>query len=231
VALDPSRDGTVLLYARLLVEGDQPEEALRWLRALALRSPASLEVWEAIAEAAGRAEDAAWHRHAEQRIALLRDKYGQRAGKGGDRPWSALDAALLDRDLKLARRRARLARIDPRLVSARAIAVGRPEVALEEAELRLGADPEDSDARVALALAADLMGQSERSVEVLRARPDGAAPLGPVGRMLLAELLLRHAGLPALGEWTASDEQGSGPIERELLERLRARISRAKGEP
>jgi tetratricopeptide (TPR) repeat protein len=224
VTLDPERDETVLIHARLLARRGKLADALRWLRALGLRSPASVEAWEALADTARRAGDRVWYHHALAHAESLRMRFGQRpAPKKGSLRWSAVDAALAARELNVARRRLRQARIDPGLLAARAISMGRPDVALADAELRLGAEPEDSDARVALALAADLLGQRERAAEVMRELPANATPLGSVARLLLVELVMRQGGGDAIAGWPPEDRSADG-AEADLLERLEARI-------
>ncbi|HZO12753.1 MAG TPA: tetratricopeptide repeat protein [Polyangiaceae bacterium] len=227
VELDPERDETVLLHARILSRRGRHQEALRWLRAVALRSPSSLEVWRALADAARRARNDTWYRYALGQMETLRERFGQPAK--GD-AWAAVDAALANRELALARRRLRHARVDGRLLAARAIAVGRPELALTEAELRLGAEPENSDARVAVALSAELLGQRDRAVAALSDLPPAPEPLSPVGRALLAELVMRQGGPQAVDGWPAESAR-AGSAEADLLARLRERLGKREAKP
>ncbi len=231
VALDPGREQTVLLYARLLEAEGQAQRAGRWLRALAILSPAKLAVWEALQAHARRGHDDLWAQHAAARLVVLRERLGQRRPAAGSRPsWDQVDGALLARDLAAARRHARQARFDPRLLAVRAIVQGRPELALAEAELRVDADPADSDTRMALALAADLLGQSDRSSQRLGALPAAPAPLTELGELMLGELLLRHVGPEAARAWLGRPIAAADEGVRELRQRLRAKLQPQGGD-
>lgn len=207
VRADPAREETVLLLARLLVAGGELEEAERWLRSLAVRSPRSSAVWSAVARfAKGRAP--ALHAVATDRLAKLQpglDAPRPRKRAVSATPWQKVDDALVAGSLADARTQARKAHLDLRKLGARAILVGRPKLAFEEAELRLGADPTDGDARITLALSADLTGQAVRAGEILAAMPAAVAPLSPMGEALLAELLLRHESVEVAAMWLGVD--------------------------
>lgn len=203
VALDPGRDETVLALVALLDRAGRHEDAERWLRSLVARSPNSAAAWQAVV-AHAHERNPAW-------LAVARSELA-RLAPGIDAPppalrrkpsgsWRSVDEALIAGSLDDARTRAREGHLDTRLLAARAIFVGRPLLAFEEAELRLGADPDDSDARVALALAADLLGKTATIGEALRDIPAAAERLSEPGRLLLAELLLRHEGTEAAATW------------------------------
>jgi tetratricopeptide (TPR) repeat protein len=225
-ALDPEREDTVLVHARLLARVGRRDEAQRWLEEASLRAPSSVDVWVALVDLARERRDPLWAAHAEARLNGLLASRGLRPRKPApdDALWEPVDAALIAGDLAEARRCVRRARIDARLLAARAIAVGRPRLALAEADLRLQADPDDSDARVALALAADLSGQAERAADTLAA-VDSALPLGEIGRLLLTELLWRHVGKEAAALVIDKPEAADGPTV-DLALRLRARLTR-----
>lgn len=204
VAMDPSRDETVLLHARLLtVSGRQPE-AWPWLREVALRSPGSQDVWEAIAEHAAETRPA-WAMEARRRLAAMERRRGPHPTELRGGGWHDVDEALVAGDLDEARRRARRAHLDGRLLGARAILAGRPTLALAEAKLRFEADPGDLRARVVLALAADLTGDRDLAVEAIAGIETQAERLDRVGRALFAELVLRHAGRDAAALWLGVD--------------------------
>jgi len=207
VELDPSRDLTVLLYVRLLVAAGEVDEAWRWLRSLSVRSRDSLEVWQAIEQhAAGRD---GWMREARRRIAALRALLGTPPDEMRRQPigetWKAVDAALRAGDLAIARRQLRAAHHDVRMLAARAIVVGKPKLALEEASLRLAADPDDSDARITVALAADLAGERSALHAALVETPVSGDVVSEVAALLMAELLLRHSGQDAARAWLGDD--------------------------
>ncbi len=205
VAHDPRREETVILLVRFLTDAKQYPEAERWLRSLAVASPTSTKVWEAVAGfARGRAP--ALLAAAELRLAgLQRTMDSPSPPPPGPPTWRAVDEALVAGELDLARRRTREAHLDVRWLAARAIFVGRVTLAREEASLRLGADPADSDTRVALALAAELSGDSGRAGEVLAALTSGAQPLSPTGQVMLAELILRLEGPGPAAIWLGVD--------------------------
>ena len=221
VELDPSRDETVILFAQMLAKAGRADDAERWLRSLAVRSPRSSVVWQAVAAfARGRAP--ALFALAEARVA---ESHPSIAGPAPAptpkllRPWQLVDEALVAGSLDIARERLRTRHLDVRRLAARAIVVGRPELAVEEASLRVGADPGDGDARVALALAADLTGEAARAGDVLAAFPADAA-LSAMGRAMLAELLVRREGVDAAALWlgtTVSELDGEGAPRARLV--------------
>lgn len=204
VALDPERDETVLELVALLDRAGRHEDAERWLRSVVARSPRSNVAWQAVVTHA-RKRNPTWLAVARRALAGLQP--------GLDAPppslprptlaasWRGVDEALGAGSLELARSRTSEAHLDSRLLAARAIFVGRPALALEQAELRLSADPDDSDARVAFALAADLLGKTTEAGDALREIPVAAERLTQPGQILLAELLLRHAGAEAAAAW------------------------------
>jgi hypothetical protein len=220
----------VLLYARLLADAKRHDEAAAWLRAVSLRSPASIEVWEAIETLSAASGDGAWRRHASSRLVELRARLVRRPQKTQptDDAWFRVDEALVAGDLPLARRQLRRAHLDGRWLAARAIAVGRPQLAKAEAELRVGADPSESDARVALALALDLVGDAEHTAAVLAALPRDAGALTDVGRTMMGELLARHVGRDVASSW-APPAAPTDVAARDLVRRLRERWSTKKG--
>lgn len=209
VAADPTRMETVLLHVELLQAAGRGEEAVRWLRSATVRMPHRIEVWEAAAAVARAVGDEAWAREATRRRQRLARRADPREVPTG---WDEVDAALVANDLDAARRLSRRARLDVRLLPARAILAGRPGLAVEEARLRVAADPLDADARVALAVAEDLTGGTVPTAGWGRESPH---PLLPPTRWLLAEWLLRHVGRAAAEQWLG------GPVDdpREGLRR------------
>lgn len=205
VALDPERDGTVLIHAHLLGSLGRHDEAWPWLRGLSLRSPASEDVWEAIAEHTAERKPA-WASLARRRLAELRDRLGPHPGAERRLGWLDVDETLVDGDLPGARRRARQAHLDTRLLAARALLVGRPELARDEAQLRVDADPSDAGARIVLALAADMLGDEAAARRALMGL--SGRRVDPVSALLMAELLLRRVGPEAAGLWLGSDRGG-----------------------
>ncbi len=229
VTSDPSRDASVLLLARLAALNGEHEEAERWLRSVAVRSPRSRRVWQAIAAYAGGTDGKvlhpAWLAAAQRRLATMHANID--APKPGPEPklanpWSAVDAALIAGSLEDARRKATEHHLDARRLAARAIVVGRPALALDEATLRLGANPDDSDSRIALVLAADLLSRSDVALGAMTDIPKRADPLSEWGALMLAEIMVRHVGVEAAAEFL-----GTTPSELEGKQRPRARLVRA----
>lgn len=72
-----------------------------------------------------------------------------------------------------------------------------PRRALERAERRLAADPEDTDAWIAGLVAADLLGEEERFRALLGALGERPLPPTPAALSLLTELLARRCGSEA----------------------------------
>ena len=136
-----------------------------------------------------------------------------------------IDQALLTRKIALAQQLARTAHFDPRRLGTRALLLGRAEVAVLLARRRLRADPHDSDNRVLLALAADLAGRSEDFADSWKRLPRQPRGLSVRGRLMMVEILLRHAGLRAAAPWLRSLSKDrlailADPLARRLLVRL-----------
>jgi tetratricopeptide (TPR) repeat protein len=224
VALDPRRDETVLLYARMLAAAGKGDEAWRWLSDVVLRSPGSLEAWEALEEHARTRRDG-WHSEARRRVEALRAARGRVPPEVAKRPelaavWARVDVRLRADDVEAARALLRTARVDVRLLAARAILVGKPAIALSESALRVAADPDDTTARITYALAADLTGQPQLASDALAALPRGRDRASRVGEIWMAELLLRHAGRDAAQSWLGATS--GEPSVSQLREQARA---------
>ena len=132
----------------------------------------------------------------------------------------ALDPARARGDLAAARRLGPRAGVAPGTLALRAVALGHRDIGREQAELVLGADPSNADALVALFAA------TAPKIAPL-ASPTG--PLSPLGRLVLAETLLRYVGpeTAALAEALTSLESSQDPLES----RLRARVREAAARP
>jgi hypothetical protein len=124
-----------------------------------------------------------------------------------------VDAALLAGSLDDARAAMTLAHLDLRLLPARAIVMGQPALAEEEATLRLGANPDDSDTRVALLLAADLLGRVHTMNDLVDL-PATFDALSDWGAIMFAELLSRHVGRDAAATFLGlNPAELEGPLE------------------
>ena len=163
VRLDPDRLETALLWARLADELGQTEEAGRWLRSLVARWPRSRAAWRALGEFSQHHGQVPWAARAAEELGTLpaaEDDPPPPAQEASRSIWHEVDAALRAADLPAARRALRQAHLDEHLLAPRAVALGKPELAQEQAAVYVAADPTDSDSRLALALAADLLGRS-----------------------------------------------------------------------
>jgi tetratricopeptide (TPR) repeat protein len=233
VRLDPDRLETALLWARLADELGQTDEAGRWLRSLVARWPRSRAAWRALAEFAQHHGQAPWAARAAEELGTLPaadDEPPLPAQQAVGSSWHEVDAALQAADLPAARRALRQRHLDEHLLAPRAVALGKPGLAQEQAAAYVAADPTDSDSRLALALAADLLGRSVELSRLLTVVP-GASPLSPVARLLLRELLARHVGPAEAGlvgpspprvgtPPSEADERAVHELEAVLSERL-----------
>ena len=136
-----------------------------------------------------------------------------------------LARALRRGDVDEARRIEKRRRISTLRFGIQAFLEGRPDIAVTSACRRLRADPDDSDHRVLCALAADLAGQHEVFDEAWRRAPGMPRPLGPLGRLMLVELLFRHGGLDAARPGIAAlssvrRQVTEDPLARALLVRV-----------
>lgn len=221
VAERPRRIETVLLLARALAQTDRQDEAFRYLVSLAVQHPGRRVVWLAIRDLG---TDPAWVARATSRIDALDQETDLEGGvkpsalTRSEQGWSTVDRALRAGELDAARRAMRRARLDHRLLAARALLIGEAELALKEAGLRLAAHPEESDARVAFALAADLMTDEGALAKALGRLPSAPEALSPWGRVLMAELLARRAGPDAAAAWI------DGPADVASLRRRLAEV-------
>jgi Tfp pilus assembly protein PilF len=109
-----------------------------------------------------------------------------------DTAQAALDAALRVGDLPRARRYALALRLDPSALALHALHLGQAQVALEQAQLVLGANPLDADARVVALCAADLLRDNSR-FQALLVTPLKSAELRPAAAAELDRLLARRA--------------------------------------
>ena len=236
VALNPESVETSALHAVALEKLSRTDEARRELVALTIRHPTSTEAWSALADHATRTGAPAIAEHAARRV---RDLAPRRADRAAPHPLALgqlaeIDAALTQGDLAEARRRAKSAHVLAADVAVRAAALGQPRIAREQAALVLGADPTDSNARIALAVAADLLCDASGLDQALGGVPD-VLPVAPSGlaRVIFAELLDRRVGEEAARAWlgpaplTGADD----PLLQRVSERLRAQLATKGPQP
>ncbi len=216
VQRDPRLIGASLLVVGALRALGRSAEASRYMNALAARYPNARIVQEEQRELARQNGDVFRAQLAIE--ALDPEGDSQLAARGH----AALDLALMDEDLDLARKRAIVLGVSGSELALRAIALGTPTLAVEQADLVLAASPEDGDARIALLVALERTAQFERLNAVL-AQPVSAPAesLLPLAVLLFGELLEHRSGAEAARAWRAAHPVA--PSSDPLLERVRAR--------
>ncbi|MET0592651.1 MAG: hypothetical protein ABW133_08130 [Polyangiaceae bacterium] len=212
VSLDPNRIEPAVLLAVVLEQQKRNDEAARWLDGLVAREPGSLEAYEAMLGFAERTNDEVRRAAAIRAIALL-------GARGTDRPLERkarttvrdVDAALARGAFDDARRLALAARISSGALALRAAAIGAATFARDQAELVLAADPGDSDARVAAAIAADLSRDDDALAHAMSGASVSRGRVSPLASALMAELLERRVGRDAKKAWL--DAVGAAPTD------------------
>lgn len=196
VGAEPHSVPSVVLLARVLEQVGKTEEARVFLDELTIREPLSVEAHRARLDLALSMGDRA---HAEIRAHRIAEIAPDLSNELSEKipslsTLARLDEAILRRDLHAARELAIAARISKSTLSLRAIALGRLDLARDEADLALLANPGDSDARVAKAILAQLQNDSAALEQALSNWPADAAPLSPLGWRLFDEMIARRVG-------------------------------------
>jgi Tfp pilus assembly protein PilF len=201
-SLDPNRIEPPLLLAQILERQGRLVEARQWLDGLVVREPTSAEAHEAMARFAGRTHDDARREPSERALSNLRPPRDDDQPFKRARPsFSEIDAALGQGDFERAKNLALSARLSSGALALRAAALGIVAFARAQAELVLTADPSDSDARVAAAVAADLGRDEDALSATLSSLPASSTPLSPLATLLMAELLDRRLGPRVKQTW------------------------------
>lgn len=179
-----------------LTKGD-PSQALRAAERATALDPGQAHDSELAVQALSRLQrtsDAAHWQHAFELLALRNATSPDPITVQATNLQAALAQALRGHDLPLARRHALRLRIDPSALALHALKLGLPQVALEQAQLVLGANPSDADARVAALCAADLLRDAPR-FQALLVTPLESESLRPEAAIELDRLLSRRASL------------------------------------
>jgi Tfp pilus assembly protein PilF len=195
VDADASSLRATLLVVALLERQSQLPRARSWLDALVVRQPGSHEAWRALAAFAERHHDLGRALRAEQGLAEL----GFRPG-----PRQALTQALARDRVEDSRRAALELRLPAGELALREVRAGRVGAAAAQAELVLGANPDDADAWIAALCAASLERNEAAFLSTLRAAPLDASTPSAAGLELLGELLERRIGPEAKSAWQAA---------------------------
>lgn len=196
VSVEPQRRENIIELARVLELVGKAEEARRWLDALAIAEPKSVEVHRARLELALRTGDRVRVEASARRFVELAPDVSRELSERVPSlsPLARIDDALLRHDLDEARRLALSARVANGTVALRAVRLGRLSEGRELAQMALAADPADSDARVAAAAVAELTRDDAALDEALSDLPAEAAPLSELGRNLIGEMVRRRLG-------------------------------------
>jgi len=195
---DPDSLAVQLLVVDLAEAKGSTNVAREWLDALVARSPSSRPAWVRLAAFARRHGDTGRALRAAQALRRLHVSV-----PGTDE--SRLERALRSGELARARREAVVLRISAGDLAARAALCGALDLAREQAELALAADPTDVDAWIALLAIRDLTQNGDGLADALRAAPrEPATPPSSAARRLLAELLERVIGQEARRAWDAA---------------------------
>lgn len=201
--LDPDNAQVNLLIADLYQQQSRPRSSRAWLFAWLLRDPNAASHWQAILERAELLGDTAL-----QRLALAEaTRTFQPTLEARSRPAAPQGAAFPEVELALeagdlfrARIRANERGLAPLGLALLAIAKGRPDFGLAQAELILDADPKNSDALVAALYASAVLGESGKLDELLARAPESRLPNAESARQM-AELLRWHVGDTAAEQW------------------------------
>lgn len=211
LVFDPADEDTALLRADILEKTGDGARAVRELYGRLVAGPLRARIakrLEPLARAQGDEVAASFaHRILETQAASN--------PPSPSRP--DIDRALERGDLAAARRFGTNAGFGPGAVALRAAALGLRTLAAEQARLVLGADPSNSDALVALFAA------TAPSPAFPVERP--ATPASRLGRLVLAETLLRYAGSETMALAVTPEDlaaQTKDPLEDAVAARLRA---------
>lgn len=193
----PEQPEVSLLLAGLLERAGRPDEAVLVLRGLVARYPEYKDGWRELEATALAADQTALAAYARSRHRDLSERRNTRSREAPEADYDrALEGALAEGDLPRARALATRARLSSGELALRAAALGAHDLARAQAELVLGADPSNADARVAALVAADLEGDNERFARLLSTW-QATEELAPLGARLMFELLERRAGTEA----------------------------------
>jgi tetratricopeptide (TPR) repeat protein len=224
-AEQPQSIETTLLLVRIYDGLGLRQEANRWLDALVTWQWESPAAWQAAFDHAARRADRQRLLAAAEQLLRLRPE--RRSALSRVLPEiglrHTLDQALLEGRLGFSQSAATGAGISAAELAVRAAALGKVNIAREQAELVLAADPRDADAWVALTV-------SGASFETLRlAEARDLRPPSSLSIRLLASILAQAAGSEAATAWLNAWGPLPEPVDQlelELSSRLPARSSK-----
>lgn len=229
VELDPDQDEAVTLYAELLLKAGKGEEAKRLLESHLLRHPNSVPGWRARYDLAKQQQEPLVMKRSAEAIVKLAPRLASElvAEVPSLEPLAQVDEAVRQGNLDAARKAARLAHLPPGELAVRAVALGAPKLALEQAELVLGADPSSGAARVAMASAGDALASVQHVSTALEVHPDERlTQLSPLARLIYAELLARRVDREAARAFAGAiiTDKTNDPVHEAVRTHLLGRI-------
>jgi tetratricopeptide (TPR) repeat protein len=185
LVLAPGDDAAVTLLAQVLDARGADDRATALLLARCLMDPRSAELCHALERRAIERKDPA-------AAAIARRGSLPPSERPKREPLEAVDRALADGDLPLARRRALRAGLSQGEVALRALLLGRKNLALEQAKLVAEADPDDASSRVAWLVASD-------GDDAVASLPPPRGPRSPLAEIALYVWLRTRLGSAAVG--------------------------------
>ena len=229
VQLDPDQDEAVVLYADLLQKAGKTDEAAKLLDSHLLRHSNSVGGWQARYDLAKQLKQPFEMKRSAEALVKLAPRLADKlvADVPTLAPLAQVDEAVRQGNLDAARKAARRAHIPPAELAVRAVALGAPKLALEQAEHVLGADPSSGAARVAMASASDALADAQHITAALEVHPDERlTQLSPLARLVYADLLARRADREAARVFAGSSitDKTNDPVHEALRLHLLGRI-------
>lgn len=226
---DPLRLETSILVAKLYAHANRVAEAQRWLDGLIALHPRSPAAQRALRDQARARGDEARVKQADAALARLEPSVHEADTRALPEPISVdeLDRRLVGAALDRARELSLGARVAPGELAVRAAALGRLDLASEQAGWLLAADPTDGDAWIAALVAADLARDENAFGDALAKIADQPSRPSALGAVLFGELLLRRVGADAARRWLES--YGTPAAHDALTASCVARLERALG--
>lgn len=222
--LDPRDAETTVAYARVLDRTGRTRDAVHVLAGFVIWRPQAPEVWTEIEAIARKSPDAV-----EPWVMQLRPRRAEPRSESRAAPRLELvDRAIGAGDLASARALT-TGRMPASAIAVRAAALGRWQIALDEAAMIASADPHDPDARAVLLAAPDVE-QARRRIgadawsRMIGSAADPSRP-SPLAALVLADAIDRRIGAEARRAFLGGyGEIASEPMDR-LREVLRARLT------
>jgi tetratricopeptide (TPR) repeat protein len=232
VASDPTQDAAVLVLANALERRARVSEAKALLAELVVRRPTSIDAARAQHELALHMHDAPMVLASAGHLRSLgRHLVAETEGDASPSlSLAEIDAALASGDLPRARRLALHAKVEGADLAVRAVALGNALAAKQQAELIVGADPDNTTAVLALVVALDLL-HDAAGMERALARPQRGRTT-PLVRVLFAEMLARRLGDEVARAWlAAATPEGAPRVGDALLDATEGRLRARLGQP